>query len=304
MTQAYWLSGLKLDSDFPLPALARWEGPEDIVGDFAIRRGKVPSRLDRPDHVGPIFQTRGRNEYLLALPATGRIFLRNGNEITVDPETDADAHTISAILTGPIQAVLWHQRGLLPLQASGVMVGGGAVALCGPSASGKSTLAATLAARGCAVIADDLCLVEARESEAVSVLPGCARLRLWRDSLDRLCIGATALTRALTGQDVFFLDCGGPAPRAKSALGAVVVLFHGESGRVEFKRMRGALAVDTLYGMVHTRRPAGALGRGHDIFIAVKRLTSAGAPIWALRFPSDPSCLGEAAAHVLTATEG
>jgi hypothetical protein len=304
MRQAYWLSGLKLESDFPLPALVRWEGPEESAADVAIHRGKVPAGLERPDHAGPIFQTRGRDEYLLNLPGTGRILVQNGNEITVDPDADADLNTTSAILTGTIQAVLWHQRGLLPLHASVVVIGGRAVPLCGPSAAGKSTLAAMLAARGCPVLADDLCLIDAHEGKPVSVLPGCPRLRLWADSLERLCIGATALTRALTGRDTFFVDRGGLVPRERLALGAVVVLFRRESGCVEFERMRGALAVDTLYGVVHTRRPAGALGRGQDIFAAVRRLASAGAPIWALRFLDELSCLGEAAAHVLTATDG
>jgi hypothetical protein len=304
MRQAYWLSGLKLDSDFPLPALVRWEGPDDVAASVTIRRSKVPSRLDRPDHIGPIFQTRGRNEYLLVLPGTGRILVRNGSEITVDAETHADESTTSAILTGTIQAVLWHQRGLLPLHASVVEVGGRAVALCGRSAAGKSTLAAMLAAQGCSVLADDLCLIDARGDKAVSVLPGCPRLRLWADSLDRLCIGATALTRALTGRDTFFVDCDGPLARERLALGAVVVLFRRDSGRVEIERMRGALAVNTLYGMVHTRRPGGALGCGHDIFAAVRRVASAGAPIWALKVPGEISSLGEAAAHVLTATDG
>src|SRR5579871_296631 len=155
MTHAYWLGGLKLASDFPLPALAPWDGLE-VAADIAIRRGQVPPGLDQPDHVAPIFQTRGRNEYLLTLPGTGRILVRNGSEVTVDAEAGADASGISAILSGTIQAVLWHQRGVLPLHASVVAVGGRAVALCGPTASGKSALAAMLAARGCAVIADDL----------------------------------------------------------------------------------------------------------------------------------------------------
>jgi len=304
MTQSYWLGGLKLASDFSLPTLARWDGPGDAAADIAIRRGEVPPRLDRPDHVAPIFQTRGRNEYLLALPGTGRILVQNGNEITVDPDRGADDRTTSAVLTGTIQAVLGHQRGLLPLQASAVEIGGRAVALCGLPASGKSTLAAMLAAEGAAVVADGLCLVDAREGEPVSVWPGCTRLRLWADALERLGIGSTALPRALTGRDAFFLDCAGPLPRARSALGTVIVLYRGETRRVELKRMRGTLAVRSLYSRVHTRRPAGALGRGQAIFAAVNRLASSGATIWALKIPSDPSYLREAAANVLTARDG
>jgi hypothetical protein len=304
MMQAYWLGGLKLDSDFPLPALATWDGPQDAAADIAIRRGEVPPRLDSPDHVAPIFQTRGRNEYLLTLPGTGRILVRNGNDVRVDPETGADGSATSAILTGTIQAVLWHQRGLLPLHASVVVAGGRAVALCGPSASGKSTFAAMLAAQGCAVIADDLCLVDTGENGAVCVLPGRTRLRLWRDALERLGMTPSVLTRALTGQGAFFFDCGPPVLRERVVLGAVVALSRQPSGFVELERKRGARAVGTVVDAVHTRRPAGALGRGHDIFAAVTRLVSSGSTIWTLRFPDDPDCLGEAAAKLLTGIEG
>jgi hypothetical protein len=106
MRQAYWLSGLKLESDFPLPALVRWEGSEENAADVAIHRGKVPARLERPDHAGPIFQTRGRDEYLLNLPGTGRILVRNGNEITVD--LDADGRHLYRLASSRASAMNWR----------------------------------------------------------------------------------------------------------------------------------------------------------------------------------------------------
>lgn len=304
MTQTYWLNGLKVDSDFDLPALARWDGPEAVAADIAIRRGEVPARLDAPDHVAPIFQTRGDSEYLLALPGTGRILVRNGSEVTVEPETGSDALATSAILTGPIQAVLWHQRGLLPLHASVVVVGGRAIALCGPSAVGKSTLAAMLAERGCAVIADDMCLVDAREGGGVAVLPGCSRQRLWRDALEYLGAATSDLKRALADKEKYFLDCPAAETQERFAVGALVSLSRRNIGAVELERIRGAQAVDTLYGLVHTRRPAGALGRGRQIFAALTRLASSGPTIWRLTIPEGPAFLREAAVKVLTVLEG
>src|SRR5262249_17464149 len=96
MTNAFRLSGLKLQSDLDLPALPPWDGPEAAPADVVIRLGKVPSRLDRPDHIAPIFQTGG-GAYLLALPGTGRILVRNGKDVTVEPEAGADMTVASAI---------------------------------------------------------------------------------------------------------------------------------------------------------------------------------------------------------------
>jgi len=303
MTRAYRLHGLKLDSDFDLPALPSWDGPMELASDIAIRRGTVAPRLDRADHVAPLFQTRGGGEYLLALPGTGRILVRNGSAVTVEPDSDADEMTTSAILTGPIQGVLWHQRGLLPLHAAVVLIDGRAVALCGHAAAGKSTLAAMLAARGCAVIADDICLIDGRDRDQVSVVPGGARLRMWRDALDHIGRDASALERALSEQEAYFLDCNGPVSSERHKLAAALIISRWTIGTVGLKRIHGVWAVATLERFIHMRRPAAALGRAPHIFADLTRLASSGATVWRLRVPEGAACLDEAAATIPTVLE-
>src|SRR5207302_10187186 len=185
MNYPYRLSTLKLASDFDLPGLVPWNGPADAPADIVIRLGLTPARLEAPDHVAPVFQTQGRDRHLLLLPGTGRILVQAGREVTVEPEPGADPSVLRAILTGPIQAVLWHQRGHLPLCGNAVLVEGRAIALVGPAAAGKSTLAARLTMRGHTPIADGLCVIDISEPQ-VSVLPGTPHLQLWRDALDHL----------------------------------------------------------------------------------------------------------------------
>ena len=67
-----------------------------------IRLGQTPARLEAADHVAPLFQTQGRNRYLLLLPGIGRILVQAGREVTVEPEPGADPSVLRAILTGPI----------------------------------------------------------------------------------------------------------------------------------------------------------------------------------------------------------
>ncbi len=292
MTQAYQFHGLKLESDFHLPALAPWDGPGHSPTDIVVRRAAVPPQLDRPDHVAPVFQTKGASEYLLALPGTGRILVRNGNEVLVDAEPDADA---SAILSGPLQAVLWHQRGLLPLHGSVVAVGTQAIALCGHSAAGKSTLAAHLAARGYPVIADDVCVID---PESALVLSGSGRLRLWRDALDRLGVDASTLPRAAMNKEKYVFDCGSHGREDRYRLAAVILLSTRSSNAVTLERLRGASATGGLYEMVHMRRPANALARGHGIFAGLTRLVSAGVTVWRLKACHGNKSLNEAATLV------
>ena len=289
MAHAYNFNGLKLESDFHLAALAPWHGTCRGRSDIVVRKAHVPPRLEAPDHVAALFQTKGTSEYLLALPGTGRILVRNGDEVLVDAEPGADP---SSILSGPLQAMLWHQRGLLPLHGSVVVVGTKAVALCGPSAAGKSTLAAVLAGQGHTVVADDVCVID---PDTADVLAGSGRLRLWRDALDRLGIGTGPLERAARDQEKYVFDCGAGSAQERHRLAAVILLSRQHSGAIALERLRGARAAGALHGVVHMRRPAEALDRRSDIFTALTQLVSAGLSVWRLKVSDGVSGLYEAA---------
>jgi hypothetical protein len=297
MAHVYNLNGLKLESDFHLAALAPWDGTCHGRSDIVVRQARVPQRLEAPDHVAALFQTKGTSEYLLAVPGTGRILVRNGDEVLVDPEPGADP---SSVLSGPLQAMLWHQRGLLPLHGSVVVVGTQAIALCGPSAAGKSTLAAVLAGQGHTVVADDVCVVDPGTAD---VLAGCGRLRLWRDALERLGIGTGPLERAARDQEKYVVDCGVGAAQERHRLAAVILLSRQNSGAVTLERLRGARAAGALHGVVHMRRPADALDRRSDIFTALTQLVSAGLTVWRLKVTHGVASLNEAATLALGVLE-
>jgi hypothetical protein len=303
-TRSYRLCGLKLDSDFDLPALPEWDDPAEAPADVSCRRGVVPSCLKQPDYIAPIFQTSGAGEYLLVLPGTGRILLRAGNDITVEPEFGPAPSNLSTILAGPIQAVLWHQRGLLPLHASVVVIEGRAVALCGDGAAGKSTLAAVLAAQGYHVIADDIGVVDTRGSEEVLAPPGGARLQLWRDALVELGVATDGLKRAPPHQEKYFFDCRGRIPFERYELAAVVQLVRNALPPARLVRLRGAQAANALYNCVHSQRSARALGRAQPIFAAFPRMAFAGVEFWRLMVPEGLAGLREAAARLLAAPKG
>jgi hypothetical protein len=303
MTYAYRLAGLKVESELDLPDLTPSDGVIAAAPDIVIRYGDVPSQLPGADHVEPIFQTRGRDEYLLSLPGTGRMLVRHGREIIVETEDGADPTNTRALLTSTALTVLWHQRGLLPLRANAVVVGGQAVALAGPSAAGKSALAAVLAQAGHQILADGICVVGTdRKCGSPIVLPGVSLLCLWRDTLDHLGIAPNRFRRALSGKDKFLVDCwhGCAEPRP---LTTVIVLARRATIPLAMERISGAATFATLSKIVHLHRPAHALRRDSDIFAGLVQLLSTGVAVWRLTLPSDPGCLGAAARKVLEALE-
>jgi hypothetical protein len=77
-----------------------------------------------------------------------------------------DAEHASKFHRGPITALLRHARGELTLHASGVAIGGVAVALLGESGEGKSTLAAELCRDAdAAFVADDTIAITIRDGD-------------------------------------------------------------------------------------------------------------------------------------------
>jgi hypothetical protein len=302
MNRHYRLGGLTIASDIDLSDwLPRQEGG-DSDADIAIRLGRVPPRLDAPDHVAPVFETSGRGRCLLALPGTGRILLENGDRATFEPVADAELSAAAAVLAGPVQAVLWHQRGLLPLRATAVMVGGRALVFAGGSAVGKSTLAATLAARGHSVLSDAVCAFQPSGARGMSMLPGVTRLRLRRDALDLLGLPADAAARIRPRREEYLVDMRGPIASEAREVGALVVLTRMGTTPAAIERLRGHRAVGALREVIHARRQGEALGRRDSMFAALSRLAAA-APVWRLRFSEDPASRITAADKALAILE-
>jgi hypothetical protein len=298
MIHAYRLASLKVESELELPGLSPWDGPANSEPDVVFRRGSVPEQLEPPRQVETIFQTRGGDEYLLALPGMGRILVRNGREVALDAEPGADPINVAALLTGTIQAVLWHQRGLLPLHAGAVVIGGRAVALAGPAAAGKSTLAAILVRQGYAILADDVSAIDVAGSPPrATVLPGVAQLGLWRDALDLLGIGVGGLTRAFSGKDRFLVDHGDVC-RQSCELAAVVVVRRRSGVAAKLERLYGQSAFSALCQSIHTRRLAHALGRDGDIFAKLTQMLSSSVAVWQLSMRDGWPGLQEAAETV------
>ena len=231
------------------------------------------------------------------------VLVENGRTVTIEPAVGCDLTETRSILMAPVQAVLWHQRGLLPLHASVVGVNGRAIALAGASGAGKSTLAAVLSARGLEVLADDICVVDSANGSA-DVLPSTSRLRLWRDALDHLGVAPDGLPRALSRREKYLIECGESAGAERQRLAALVLLSRQAGNAVRLERLRGARSIIELQRIVHMPAAARALGREPAIFAALTTLVALGVTVWRLVMPDDRQRLDDAAAQVLTVLSG
>jgi hypothetical protein len=121
--------------------------------------------ISDPEAVPLVFGWRTGDEHWLSLPELVRFRFRPGSTVvTAYPAPEATSEDVmdayySAVLPMVVQIVLRGQS----LHASAVVTPEGQiVALCGPSQSGKTTVAVALSRRGCGLWADDTVAFEVR----------------------------------------------------------------------------------------------------------------------------------------------
>lgn len=282
------LCGWRVASALPLPDLLPWTGGSRAP-DIVVELGHVPERLEHLKVDMPLLQVAGDGTCRFAVPGVATYLIDpTGRHVLIDPMIEAQAPDIRVFFLGTVFGILCYRRGLLPLHASCVRIGDGAVALAGPSGIGKSTLAAALLRRGYPVLADDVTVIDIAAPGGPHVLPAFPRLKLWRDAMRRLDFDTHGLERSRPELDKFHLPvidrfCAQPLP-----LSAV---FHLESAstpdRAAPRRLTGPEAVARVGRNLYRTGLMIRLGLSDRVLPAMVAVAGASGGIWSIAHGHD-----------------
>jgi len=190
-TFRYLAYGLRIESELALPELmpiAQMEAGAQSFGDeydVTVTIGTVPAVDATAVDMGED-QWRLGDRVWLRYPGVCRILVDQGRSIVVDPVDGVEERVVRLFILGNAIGTLLHQRGNLVLHAGAVAVEGVAVAFVGFSGAGKSTMTATMVARGHSPIADDVVAVEIDAQGQPVVRFGFPQLKLHPDSASAL----------------------------------------------------------------------------------------------------------------------
>jgi hypothetical protein len=172
----YTAYGLSIESAIALPELLP---TIETTADVVIKFGKVDCSLMKPYRGSELMsQHVTTNEVAFYWREAGAMQVNGNNEIIIDPLPDVEERMLHLPLLGMIFAVMLHQRGILTLHGSAVEIDGSAAIFLGGKGWGKSTLAATLYARGHQLITDDLVAVNFTANGNPLIVPGFPQLKL------------------------------------------------------------------------------------------------------------------------------
>ena len=217
---------------------------------------------------GELFRFDYADGVEFVLGATGRdVWARWSEPSTLDD--------VATYLLGPVFGFLLRLRGITCLHASAVAIDDHAVDFAGPTGAGKSTVAATFALRGHAVMADDVVALR-DDGEVVAVQPGAPRIRLWPDTVRALYGSDDALPRLTPTWDKRFLDAAGDGHRFQHRplpLAAVYVVAERVRRRPRVDALSPAAALIALAANTHGSHLADARMLAGE-FRRLARLTS------------------------------
>lgn len=172
----YHFSGLRVTSDLHLPELVdcrsnAWDPDIRIVLETCT---EAPAEYSHE-------LVEGR--FAIGIPTVASFLIHAGREIRIRRPATTRDDKLRPWLLGSALGALIHQRGGVPLHASGVAVNGGCAAFVGPSGAGKSTLCAHLAHRGYPVVSDDVLPVFQSASGILQTSTASSSLRLKADAV-------------------------------------------------------------------------------------------------------------------------
>ncbi len=267
----FWYYGLRLSTDLPLAGLPRWPGV-DGAADLVLREGAVPETLDDSPRAGRLLSVGRDGTALVYFKDLLKIIVRAGGAATIEISPGARMVDVEGYLLSFIAGVVLHQRGMLPLHASCVVVDGQAIAISGRSGRGKSTLAAAFARKGRRLLSDDITVIRFSADGDVLAVPGSPHVRLNSDSL---CAAGLDPARVCDGRrrdekKIWRREAAEFAPIRLSALFRLEVDPEAQEPRLE--RLFGPGAVLPLQELVYRFGLGRRLGRGGELAFGALRL--------------------------------
>lgn len=271
---------------FGICFLSEFEIPELILthekSDVNIRLGKTPANLNKEAKRGVKFQAT-KNEFLLEVDQIAKYYVKDGNEIVVEPYTKPNEE-VRLFLLGSAFGALFLQRGLLPIHGSAVKFGNSASIFTGLSGVGKSTIASYFAQNNFQVLADDISVLR----EDLKVYAGFPKMKLWKDVLKAMHIETEGLLKIRPELEKFHIPISNYFYAEPLPLNRVFILNSKNSKGFEAEELTGIRKFNAIKNHTYRFRFVQGLEQHVDHFkilnnllpnIKVYRISRPNAPI-------------------------
>ena len=236
---SYAAYGLQIRSALQFPNLPTTRTSD--AGDVSISIGRldVPSADEEACISGPDFCVTTEGIYRF-WRGVATILVRQGRQIIIDPCEGVADEVLRAAMLGAGFGTLLHQRWVLVMHGSAVMIEGSVVVFVGPREVGKSTIALALYRRGHQLVADDVTGITINGGTA-ALLSAYPQINCWPDALASLSYEPGELEQVQPAFEKRAFHVTGHFPTGSHPLRRVYVLTQGSDPGVEWLTRREGL---------------------------------------------------------------
>lgn len=229
------------------------------------------------------------------LVGAGRASIVDGRHVTVQAIPGIGPETLGHVVAHSVLTIAAIQRGTTVVHAALLEMDGRTIALCAPSGTGKSTLAASLRRRGAVALSDDQCFLHDTQPSLVSIRASTA-LRLLPDAAWAIGIDPTTLP-AIPGRVMKYADVApahAPAHGTRRLDGLFLLQRRQGLASPIIESVSPVLAVPALVRSLLRRRLTAILHGSPAVFAVVTALAET-VPVYRLIVPDTLSHLAPTA---------
>lgn len=264
--------------------------------DVIIRFGDVPMALSNPKSQGVLYEAH-RGEFIFRFPAIGSFWVKNGNNIIIQPLNTTSHSEIRVFLLGSVLGALLHQRGIFPIHGSAIKTNNGTYIISGRSCSGKSTLAAAFYKAGFEVISDDVTVIKPNIDGDFTAYPGIPYIKLWKDSLEELGIKKD-LDRVRRGIEKYKLPITNTKFNRCNKITNVIILSTKNSPGIIHKKIEGTDKFAILRNNSYRAQFIYGLDQTESHFKMLTKLSNS-IKLYKLERPSSPFLIDDLLQYIL-----
>lgn len=279
---AYDSFGMRFNSMLELPGLSHAYSSQ--LPDVMIRLEQIPHHLPDVYARGEHFEI-APNDCLLIVPGIGRYRITSGYEITIEPAPNSSPDEVRAVIYSAALGVLFHQRELVPIHASAIVVGQGCLAFAGPSHAGKSTLVSYLMDKGFRLVTDDVCLLSDALDQHLLAYPGLPFIRLRKDALQQLGKQDRQYRPISPAMDKYQVAAGRSMAKHPLPLLGIVQIGSADRSQIKpFQRLCGLDAIEAITEETFWSCFIHRMGKSGGHFLAAVNIASR-VPIYRCNLP-------------------
>ncbi|QAY68450.1 aldolase [Paenibacillus protaetiae] len=179
-TLFYQAFGQTIQSDILLPELIMADSPISDI-DVTIRYENLSRKLNEFIQNRTSYQIK-KGYFAFYVPEVACFVIENGDMISVYPDKQENLDRIRLYVLGTCMGAILHQKQIVALHGSAIVIQDKAYAFVGDSGQGKSTLASAFIQQGYKLLTDDVIAIKMINDNPM-VMPAYPQQKLWQESL-------------------------------------------------------------------------------------------------------------------------